>query len=961
MTPERWQQIKNVLAEALEVPPASRSACLDRSCGGDEDLRREVDLCLDSERDLSPHFLNETALPRAAANVFTPAGLPWVGRRIGAYKTIELIGVGGMGEVYRAFRADDQYRQDVALKVVRAGGQDSGIILARFRNERQILASLEHPNIARLLDGGTTEEGAPYLVMELIEGQPIGQYCDSRKLSIADRLALFTQVCAAVQYAHQRLIIHRDIKPSNILVTSDGVPKLLDFGIAKVLGTDLQSQSTETLTAFRALTPGYASPEQIVGEPVTTASDVYSLGVVLYELLTGYSPYPTNTRAPQELLRSICDVEPEKPSTASDKRSHDQNKGSQPTIEEVTAARNTSPLKLLKRLKGDLDNIVLMALRKEPSRRYASVEQFAEDIRRNLANLPVVAQKDTAAYRLSKFVARHRAGVLAAVTVALALVAGLAITIREANLATRRFNDVRGLTNSLIFDVHDSIKDLPGSTPARKIIVDRALQYLNVLAQESAGDTGLQRELAAAYEKLGSVQGDYLENNLGDAEGTLTSYKRALDIRKQIDTRSRDWNDRLALATDYRLVAHQQWANGDPRAARPNIERAIEISEVLNKEQPSTFKILYELGFDHDVSGRIGYPGDRLAPQKIIGDYRDALAIDEILLKLSPDDIRMLHGYSMDLSAVGIALEASDPQAALENYKKVLEINLRLTKLSNELRYRRAVAIAYGSIASVYDDLGDYRQAADNNDKDLAIYLDLTRADPKNVLLRQGLAIAYSNTAGAHQRTGQIDIALDDSAKALDLMRPLLSAATPNAFQRTIFAAMLAAQGTILTVARRPEAAITELEHARAIYESLQKAGSMDNHANVAACDVKSGEAAVMAGRDQLAQSYFQRALTLVEPLLAAEPPDLDALYVAADAYSGLGSLSERKAKQSGQSVEQRKTNWTEARSWYQLSVQTWQRIEHPNHTAPNTFQVGDPATARKHLESAENTLSTLL
>jgi serine/threonine protein kinase len=234
MTPERWQQIKTVLAEALEELPAHRSAYLSRCCAGDEDLRREVELCLEHERGLNSCFLNETALSRAASKALTAGSVPWVGRRVGAYQTIELVGVGGMGEVYRGFRADDQYRKEVALKVVRAG-QDSSVILARFRNERQILASLEHPNIARLLDGGTTEEGTPYLVMELIEGQSIGQYCDSRKLSISDRLALFAQVCAAVQYAHQRLIIHRDIKPSNILVTPEGVPKLLDFGIAKVL------------------------------------------------------------------------------------------------------------------------------------------------------------------------------------------------------------------------------------------------------------------------------------------------------------------------------------------------------------------------------------------------------------------------------------------------------------------------------------------------------------------------------------------------------------------------------------------------------------------------------------------------------------------------------------------------------------------------------------------------------
>ena len=958
MTPERWQQIKNVLAEALEEPSANRTAYLDRSCAGDEDLRREVELCLDHERELSPRFLNETALPRMAASALTAGSIPWVGRRIGSYKTIELVGVGGMGEVYRAFRADDQYRKEVALKVVRAG-QDSGVILARFRNERQILASLEHPNIARLLDGGTTEEGAPYLVMELIKGQPIGQYCDSRKLSVSDRLALFTQVCAAVQYAHQRLIIHRDIKPSNILVTPDGVPKLLDFGIAKVLGTDLQSQSTETLTAFRVLTPGYASPEQIRGEPVTTASDVYSLGVVLYELLTARSPYAATTGAPQELLRQICELEPEKPSAATDKRSRDAN-AVQLTVEDVSAARNTSPLKLRKQLKGDLDNIVLMALRKEASRRYASVEQFAEDIRRNLATLPVVAQKDTARYRVSKFVARHRAGVLATVTVALALVAGLVITMREAKLANRRFNDVRSLTNSLIFDVHDSIKDLPGSTPAKKIIVDHALQYLNVLAQESAGDIGLQRELASAYEKLGSVQGDYLENNLGDAEGTLTSYKKALELRKQIDSRSRDWNDRLALAIGYRLVAHQQWANGDTRDARDNIAHAIAISEALNQEHGNNSTIVYELSFDHEVSGRIGYPGDPLATEKIIEDYRHALAGDEIGLKITPNDVRLLHGYAMDLSFLGTKLEQSDPQAALANYQKVLEINLRLTAFSNELRYQRGVAMAYGSIGGVYDNLGDYQRAADNDEKDLAIYLDLTRSDPKNVLFRQGLAIAYVNTAAAYLRAGRIGLAVDDSTKGVEIMRILVASATPKAFQRIVFAAILAVHGTILTAAGETDAAITDLESARSIYESFYKIGSMENHANVAACDVKLGEAAAKAGRDQQAQSYFHEALTLAEPLIATEAPDLDALYAAADAYSELGALSVRRAQRRGQTKGQRKIAWTEARSLYEQSVKTWQRIDHPNHTAPNFFQVGDRATAKKQLELAEKAVASL-
>jgi serine/threonine protein kinase len=290
MTPEDWQKVKDVLADALQVDPGQRDAFLARSCGGDEAVRHEVELLLEHEGDLSPHFLDEKTFAEAAAKVLPPEDNPWLGRRFGAYKTIEQIGAGGMGEVYRAFRADDEYRKEVALKVVRAG-QDSDFIFSRFKNERQILATLDHPNIARLLDGGTTESGTPYLVMELIEGRPIGEYCDAHELSIRDRSALFMQVCAAVQYAHQRLIIHRDIKPGNILVTAQGVPKLLDFGIAKILDVEGQPvQANSTLTMFRLLTPQYASPEQVRGEPIT--SDVYSLGVVLYELLTGQSPTP---------------------------------------------------------------------------------------------------------------------------------------------------------------------------------------------------------------------------------------------------------------------------------------------------------------------------------------------------------------------------------------------------------------------------------------------------------------------------------------------------------------------------------------------------------------------------------------------------------------------------------------------------------------------------------------------
>ena len=309
MNPERWREIRKVFDHAVALPDLERAAYLDLECASDPDLRREVESLLVFNSEAGTGFLSTPAVDwRKAMPDATPTR---VGRRIGAYNVLEEIGEGGMGEVYRAARADGQYEKQVAIKLVR-GGYDSAAVLDRFRHERQILASLDHPNIARLLDGGTTDDGLPYLVMELIEGTRIDDYCDAHDLNVNQRLQLFLQVCSAVQYAHQRLVIHRDIKPGNILVTKEGLPKLLDFGIAKILDPAAGAEAT----IAGPLTPEYASPEQIRGEPITTATDVYSLGVVLYQLLVGRSPYPAKTTTPHEFARAICEFEPERPSAA---------------------------------------------------------------------------------------------------------------------------------------------------------------------------------------------------------------------------------------------------------------------------------------------------------------------------------------------------------------------------------------------------------------------------------------------------------------------------------------------------------------------------------------------------------------------------------------------------------------------------------------------------------------------
>jgi serine/threonine protein kinase/Tol biopolymer transport system component len=437
MESERWQQVERLYHAALERDESQRAAYLAGACSGDEALRREVE-SLVAYGSRSGGFIEGSALSVVAPALAGDGGdgqdcasaeSRMIGQRIAQYRIVEQLGTGGMGEVYRAVRADDQYQKQVAIKLVRAGA-DSGLVIGRFKHERQILASLDHPNIARLLDGGATEEGVPYFVMELVEGQPIDKYCDSHKLGLPARLKLFLQVCSALDYAHQHQIIHRDIKPANILVTAEGVPKLLDFGIAKILGSGVVAGAVgQTQTMLRAFTPEYASPEQIRAGPIIAASDVYSLGVLLYELLTGHRPYRFKAHTPSEIERAVCEEEPLKPSarvTEVEELSLADGAGISIKPDEISLARDTHPTQLRGNLAGDLDAIVMMALRKEPHRRYVSVDAFSEDILKHLQGLPISARPSTIAYQGAKFVRRHKELTVSALVFLVAL-GGLAI------------------------------------------------------------------------------------------------------------------------------------------------------------------------------------------------------------------------------------------------------------------------------------------------------------------------------------------------------------------------------------------------------------------------------------------------------------------------------------------------------------------------------------------------------
>jgi serine/threonine protein kinase len=408
MTAERFRQVRNVFDAALERDPAARVAFIEEACHGDQELKNEVEGLL-ATHDQTADWLD--------ASVPQPATRRLEGRRIGPYEILRALGEGGMGAVYLAVRADGAFRKLVALKIVRPEAA-SAEVLRRFQQEREILASLDHPNIARILDGGETDDGLPYLVMEYVDGKPIDAYCDEHRLSLTERLKLYEAVCSAIRYAHEKHVVHRDLKPSNILVTEDETVKLLDFGIAKLLAASDGATLLRTRSDSRLMTPEYASPEQVRGEPITASSDVYTLGVVLYELLTGRRPYRMRSRIYHEIVRTICEEPPTRPSAAVTRRGEAPGPGSAP--EALSWTRRASPGGLRHELSGNLDGVLLKALEKDPLRRYGSVQDLSADLRRHLQGEPVRARSNVLLYGLGDFVRRHPWWILGLAAFALA-------------------------------------------------------------------------------------------------------------------------------------------------------------------------------------------------------------------------------------------------------------------------------------------------------------------------------------------------------------------------------------------------------------------------------------------------------------------------------------------------------------------------------------------------------------
>ncbi len=571
---ERWKKIDAILDGALDRDPHERPAYLAEQCGDDTDLLARIQAMLGAG-EVAGTFLENNAPPeldemkKAVKRVADKADDRLSGTHAGPYRLIRPIGSGGMGQVYLGMRDDQSYTRYVAVKVIRRG-MDTDEILHRFRMERRILAALSHPNIASLLDGGATEDGLSYFVMEYIEGEPITEYCDSRTMPVRERLKLFGQVCSAVQYAHQNLIVHRDLKPSNILVTPDGVPKLLDFGIAKVLNPNLAGYTVPmTETGVRVMTPDYASPEQMRGTVVTTASDVYQLGILLYELLTGARPHKTKGRNRIEIEKLVLHAEPERPSTAISQVSRDVVSRRTQRKPSDTGSGKTAVDRLRKVLSGDLDRIVLMALRKEPDRRYASADLLKEDIKRYLDGMPVSAQTDTLSYRTSKFIRRHKVGVAASAALVLLLMAVTLLAVRFA-IVTSDQSDRIALAAAKTEQVSDFMVSMfewanPELSRGRDFTVvelmDRAVLQID---QELAGQPELQShmlmEMGIAYREVGQL----------DVSKLLLT--RALAMRRaRADTPPLD-----LAASLHELGVLGDW-EGEYSVAEPLLAEALEI------------------------------------------------------------------------------------------------------------------------------------------------------------------------------------------------------------------------------------------------------------------------------------------------------------------------------------------------------------------------------------------------
>lgn len=788
-----WQKIKEVFNQTLDLPEPEREKFL-ANC--DESIRLEVCELLKS------HLEAESFIAEPAVIEFGLSEDRLIGKQIGDYKIKTEIGVGGMGKVYLAER--EGFEQKFALKLIKRG-MDTEAVLKRFFRERQVLARLEHPNIARLLNVGSTIEGLPYFVMEYIEGEPITKFCETNNLSVKERLEIFRQVCNAVSYAHQNLIVHRDIKPSNILVTTDGTPKLLDFGIAKLLNSE---DAEATATQARILTPEYASPEQLKDLPITTATDVYSLGIVLYEILSGQRPLSVSN------------------AVRSGNRQTAKNKDeTQIVINPKSKVQNP------KSLTGDLENIVKKSLREEPERRYQSVQEFAEDIRRFLIGLPVTATADSTYYRFSKFVQRHREGVIigSLVGILVLTISGIAIwqgivANRERAKAEKRFEQVRKLANIVLFEYHDGIAQLPGATAMREKMVKDSLEFLDNLSAESLDNSELKRDIVKAYQKVGDIQGASDTGNIGKTDDALQSYQKGLAIQEKIvEKNPESLSDQIALANlniDIGLLIRSK---GDFQTAENNITKALNLFSNLEKNTPTDVKVRLGLAKSFWNLASLQTAQNNLSGS--LENYQKAVEIYQKLATDEPNNPKHLRNIALTNKNIGSVLQLlGDNEKGLIHFQKSLVIDLENAKNNpNDVSAQLDLSFTYGTIASALRGAKDYQGSLENDRKAIQIREKIFNADTKNVFAENALGAGYQDIGRTYLANKNFSEAEKNFAKSQEIFQKMVDTDTGNNSKKTRLAGNSALLGYVNGLNRNLVKANEFFAKSLEIYKDLSK------------------------------------------------------------------------------------------------------------------------------------------
>jgi tetratricopeptide (TPR) repeat protein len=724
--PPDWTAIKALFDAAMALPPHEREAHV-RGRAVAPELRDEVLSLLahsaDDPADTGGFLRGPASVDDAAPA--PEAGLP--GQRLGAWQLERLLGTGGMGEVWLASRADGAYQGEAAVKLLKRG-MDSAAVLQRFAQERQALARLDHAHIARLFDAGISPGGLPFFVMERVQGSPIDLACAG--LSLEQRLALFLQLADAVAHAHRHLLVHRDLKPSNVLVNQDGQVKLLDFGVAKALDPLEGADPGVTQAGERPYTPHYASPEQVRGDPVTTATDIYSLGVLLYQLLTGQRPYGRTATTPQEAVRAVLEDEPTRPSALSPSRPED-----------------TAWLATRKKLQGDLDNILLKALAKPLDRRYASVDQLAADVRAHLAGYPVSARAPSAGYLLTRFVRRHRATTAAAVLALVGVIGGAGVALWQAQVARaqqavaeQRFAQVRQLANGLVFKYHDAIENLPGATKARETILKDAAEFLDSLAPAgSAIDPQLAYELASTWYRISRLQGIDQSINTGQHDQAQQSLAKALALAERYVNAPGMSTEALGVAINMHVSHGEVWQrSGRMAEADAALLQGLPILQrALQQDAKDTWALASAVSL-HGVHARI--LGNNLAYASL-GRWQDACAAaaqanDAAKATLAADPANQ---YGPDTLAFTLgeqaqcALLAGKPDEAEALFKQQIELrDLMAKRFADDMDFRYQRAISRANLARVLSAQGRHEQAIAQLDEALRLTREAAAADTGN-------------------------------------------------------------------------------------------------------------------------------------------------------------------------------------------------------------------------------------